>query len=314
MPRKITSPIMRLVQGSMSLQQERDDNGNLKFLDDGKPSMSVFFAGAIDKNNPEWDKFWGEIYAEALASFPTLVKDGVIQHPKFSFKYQDGDGVSSQTGQSVAGKPGFAGHHIIKFGSLYPPKCFYANELDPASQIQEPDKVIKKGHYIRVRCYVQGNGVDPTKNPSRVPGIYINPEIVLHEGFGPEIVSGEDPREAFKEQAGYRPAGMSAAPVGNANAPAPSGAPAPAPAPLPSGAPAPAPLPSGAPAPTPPAPPAGIPTPPPTAAVDPNAYTDPATNLRYIHTGTAGPYTVKQLIDVGWTIAALVQQQHARQI
>lgn len=322
MARKLTTPIMRMVQGSMQMRQARDDDNNPKFDDDGKPVMVWFFAGAIAKDNPEWGPFWGEMYTEARTSFPHLCNAaGEITHPKFSWKYQDGDGVD-KNGKSVADKPGFAGHHIIKFSTQIEPKCFPANDLSTMAQLQDPHKIIKPGHYIRVRVFCNGNGVDTSKG-SRVPGLYMNPEIILHEGYGPEIITGEDPKEAFAQAAAYRPAGMSAAPVGAAPGAAPSalsGAPAPAPhaAPAPVGiAAAPAPLPASAPAPAgvAPSPPASVggAAPPPAPAADPNMYTDPATGLRYIHTGTAGAFTVKQLIDVGWTVQTLLGAGHARQ-
>ena len=314
-PIRITTPIGRMVQGGPILRDKLDDDGN-KVIENGQAVQEVFVAIAIAKDNPDWGPFYAALYNVARAEFPHLCDaNQVITHPRFSWKIQDGDGVD-KNGKSVAGKPGFAGHWIVKLGTRFLPKCYRASNLEPTAVLTKEDaeQVFKRGHYISARIVVQGNGVKPSDS-NRVPGIYLSPEILFWEGFGEEIVSGEDPREAKKgAETAYRPAGMSQAPVGGVaggSAPAPGGLPAPG------GAPAPMPAPSGA-APAPgalPAPggaaPAPSSLPAPGGLPAPSSLPAPApAGPRYQMTAAAQGATREQLLaaGLGWTDESLIAQ------
>jgi hypothetical protein len=313
-PIRITTPIGRMVQGGPVLRDKLDDDGN-KVIEDGQVVQEVFVAIAIAKDNPDWNTFYAALYNVARGAFPHLLDaNQVITHPRFSFKIQDGDGVD-KNGKSVAGKPGFAGHWIVKMGTRFLPKCYRASNLEPTAVLTKEDaeQVFRRGHFISARVVVQGNGVKPSDS-NRVPGIFISPEILFWEGFGPEIVSGEDPREAKKGTEGaYRPAGMSDAPVGGGAAggslPAPGGAaPAPSSLPAPGGA---APAPSSLPAPGGAAPaPSSLPAPG-GALPAPSSLPSPApSGPRYQMTAAAQNATREQLLaaGLGWTDESLIAQ------
>lgn len=209
---EITTPIGRLVQGGLALREEKDDKGNVKRDEQGQPIKSVFMALAIAKDNPEWPAFYAAIYKEAVESFPQLVQNGVITHPSFSLKVMDGDGMDSN-GKPNSTKPGMAGHMILKLSTRFVPGCFHEGKFGAMDQIQEPDKAIKPGYFIRARLVVKGNDWKPGSNTK--PGIYLNPSLISLVGYGPIIQSASaDPNEAFKQPAAYTPQGMSSTPVG----------------------------------------------------------------------------------------------------
>lgn len=229
---QFTSPVGRLVQGSMTMQQETDiNNPNIKLTNpDGTPKMSLFFALAFPKkldngqDNQEFLQFYTLMVQTAQAAWPALFPNGATtsSNPKFSWKYQDGDGVDTN-GQSVSGKAGFAGNHIIKFASNYNVSCFVEGQFAPHQQLQKPDETIKRGYWLRVFGDMRSNNATGTQ----VPGISIYPSLVSFVARGEEIASGPDAAAAFGgAPVGYVPAGATpatSAPVGGNALPSPTG-------------------------------------------------------------------------------------------
>ena len=334
---RFTSPVGRLVQGSVDEPQTKDAQGNPRVIktgpNAGQPNPQYFIAVAFPKADPqgEFAAFWQVLLAQAAADFPNLFPQGpagACVHPNFSFKYVDGDG-RDQNGKPNAEKEGFAGHHVIRFASSYPPRCFHAGRYAAHEQIQEKG-AIKRGYFVRVNGSVEGNG-----NAQR-PGLYVNLDMVELSAYGPEIVSGPDASQAFGGGPAALPAGASAAPLAAPSAPTgaypaappasaapdyapPAAPPAPAPAAPPAAAggypaaasPAPASPPyagfippaGGAPAASPGVPaamPATSPIASPTSAPPPPA---PGPQL----TAAAKGATYEQLIAAGWTDETLRQ-------
>jgi hypothetical protein len=192
-----------------------------------------------------------------------------VMHPQFSFKVIDGDSPAlNQAGRAWNTIEGYAGNWVVRFGSSYPPRCFYKDRYAPQDQIQEKN-VIRRGFYIRIGGSVEGNA------NAQKPGLYVNLDMVELTGYGPEITSGPDAAATFgAAPAAYLPAGASATPL--TPAPAAPGAPAAPVPPTPAVAAAPPSPAAASPAPAnPPAPP---------AAPAPQRPTDPA----HIHAaGTA---------------------------
>ena len=284
---EFTTPVGRLVQGSMSLQNKTDMQTNQPKVDPatGLPIKEIFFALAIAKNDPALPAFVATLSAAAHSEFPHLFDAaGNMTNPQFSWKIQDGDGVDNN-GQSVATKPGFAGHMIFKFGTRFPVRCYHKGKYDPMQQIQNPDEVIKRGYYIRVAGMVRGNGVAPSDRQKK-PGIMLSPSMVELVAYGDEIQSGPDASAVF----GAAP--VNSLPPGATEAPA-MGVPAPqVPAPQ-------------VPMATMTAPPMGIPAmpvPPPVAI----PVTPPA-GPAYVMTPAAQGATREQLIAQGWTDETLLQ-------
>lgn len=269
---RFTSPVLRMVQGSVDEAQTKDQQGNLRVVKSGpnagQPNPQYFLGGACAKNDPAWPAFWELLCRQAFADFPNLFPHGIdaiiqaggpqpwfalppqghtsawVMHRDFAWKIIDGDGMDAN-GKSNASKEGFAGHWVIRFGSAYPPRCFHAGRYAAHEQIQE-NGVIKRGYFVRVNGTVEGNG-----NAQR-PGLYVNLDMVELSAYGPEIVSGPDANDAFGGGPAALPAGATQAPMTPA-APPPPAAPAPA-ALVPAAAPSPAavsPAPASAPAPAP---------------------------------------------------------------
>lgn len=329
---RFTSPIGRLVQGSVDEPQTKDAQGNLRVVKTGpnvgQPNPQYFVGVAFPKADPqgEFKRFWGELARQAAADFPGLFQYGAdaiaeagcpqpwfsqppagqqmpwIAHPQFSFKVVDGDGLD-QNGKLNSAKEGFAGHWVVRFGSAYPPRCFHAGRYAANEQIQETN-AIKRGYFVRINGSIDGNG-----NAQR-PGLYVNLDMVELAAYGPEIVSGPDAESAFAGGApASLPAGASATPIGAGSATPPAYAPPPvAPAAPPIGG-ATFSVMMGAPPPVAPAAPpyAGYMAPPPgngaSSAVVPAPPAPPP-----ISAGVATPsltekaagYSYEQLIAAGW--------------
>lgn len=202
----ITTPVGRLVWGSVSTPKTKDSYGNLLIIkkgpDTGKPAPRYEFGLAVPKGNEtHWNQtaFGKMIWDAGVAAFP----GGQYNAPAFSWKVTDGD----STALTAKGKPapctreGHARHWIFAFSSSFAPECLDATgkgRVDPAS--------IKKGYYIQVAGSVKGN------NGSETDGVYLNSKYVSLQAYGPEISSGPDTASLGFGQATL-PAGASSAPV-----------------------------------------------------------------------------------------------------
>lgn len=275
----ITTPVGRLVQGSLYKGQSLDAEGkplvNKTGPNAGQPRVDYFFALAVQKEaethwaQTEWGK---QIWDVGHKSFP----GGQAQHPTFAWKITDGDStIPNKRGRKPCDREGYRGHWVMSFSSGYAPKIFNANGTAP---VLEPDAV-KLGYYLQVAANVAGNGSQSQ------PGIYLNHSMVAFSGYGPEITLGPDPSSVGFGQAPL-PAGATAAPVGAfGTATPPVAAPLPAPAQA--------------------APPsvAQAAPPPPPLPVQPN----PAFVTGRVMLPPANGATYDQMVAAGWTDALLVQ-------
>jgi hypothetical protein len=214
----VFTPVGRIVQGSVAMQQQRDVDSNQPLKDDhGNPVMGTFLALAFPKvlpngqPNTEFDAFFGQLRQVAAASWPTLFPQGAggnCTNPRFSWKYQDGDGVD-QSGKSVADKPGFRGHHIVRFFTSFPLRCFHEGKFAAHEEIQKPEDIIKRGYWVRLLAECKSNNATGTQ----VPGISLYPKILAFVERGEEIVSGPNAEETLGRTAvGWRPP-ASASPI-----------------------------------------------------------------------------------------------------
>lgn len=208
----LTFPVGRLVWGSVSKGRDKDRAGKPLTTREGKPRTDYTFGVAIEKaGTTHWNQTpWGKtIWDVANAGMPQLTG-----RPQFAWKIVDGDSTTpNENGTVPATQEGFPGCWVLRFKSSFPPSTYNADGSAPV-----PADAIKCGHYVQVAGSVDING-DTSK-----PGVYLNPSMVAHSGYGPEIKAGPDPSAAGFGQ-GPRPAGMQTAPVG--------GLPASAPPPLP---------------------------------------------------------------------------------
>lgn len=290
MPRTVTTPVGRIVQGSVFEPSLTDQQGNPRVFRSGpkmgQPSPQYFIAVAFSKTDPAWPAFHAALDAEAREAWPHLFPGGAAcVLPSFAWKIVDGDGVDT-SGKSNAGKDGFAGCWVVRFSSGFAPK---AVKLENGSYRDVGPDELKRGHYVRISTTISGNS-QPTK-----PGIYVNLDAVCWEAYGAEIVGGPDVQERFGAAPVALPPGASVTPPASA-APMPASA-APMPATPPLGAPA-APvasppaytgyMPGAAPVTPPPAPPA----PPPRPA--------------RVMLPAAGPTPYETYVAAGWTDEQLV--------
>ena len=219
----IFTPVGRIVQGSVAMQQQRDVDTNQPLKDDaGNPVMGTFLALAFPKvlpngqPNTEFDTFFGQLRQVAAASWPALFPQGAAGqcvNPRFSWKYQDGDG-TDQSGRSVADKPGFRGNHIIRFFTSFPLRCFNEGKFAAHEEIQKPEDLIKRGYWVRLLAEAKSNNATGTQ----VPGISLYPKLLSFVERGEEIVSGPNAEETLgKTAVGWRPpASASPIPTGGA--------------------------------------------------------------------------------------------------
>lgn len=209
------TPVGRIVQGGVELQPKTDDDNKPVLDSSGNQVHECFIALAIPKNDPEFPSFYQQMHAVAQANFPGKFDPATGQlRPgvRFAMKLQDGDGYDGN-GKSVADKEGFAGHWIIKMATRFAPRCYPAGRYDPASEMQNPGTVIKRGHYIRCSVVIDGNGVEDN-NTKAVQGLFISPNLIEYVGIGEEITSGPSAADVF----GTAPAAQlppGARPVGN---------------------------------------------------------------------------------------------------
>lgn len=292
-----TTPIGRLVWGSLHVAQTKDADGKPLVIksgpDAGKPTKRWAFGLAIPKGPEQhWNQTpWGAlIWNTAVAAWP----GGQMQQPTFAFKVTDGDSqIPNKKMKKPCDQEGYKGHWVLSFSSSFPPSTHNANGTAPV-----PAESIKTGYYVQVAASVSGN--ESTQNP----GMYLNPSMVALAGYGEEITSGPDPTAAGFGQGVVAPVGMSAAPI--AALPATGAAPAAA-VPLPVAAPAvplPAPVAAPAAAPVPVVPSPAILSPPAVAAAPP----PPPAGPTVIAAKAGAGVTWDMLVAKGWTEA--LARQH----
>lgn len=201
MAAQFITPVGRIVEGSLSRGNTTNMAGEKLVYksgpNQGEPRLEYYFMLAIHKSDPSWPAFAALVQAEALAAWP----GGQSKMPTFSWKIVDGDGVDHE-GKPRSARTGQANHWLVKFTGSFAPKCYSrggTNEI-PATEI-------KAGYFVRVAGNTEGN-----KNATK-PGMYMNYSMVELIGYGEEIQSGPDAKDAFgNSQVGYVPPGMTNAP------------------------------------------------------------------------------------------------------
>ena len=222
-----TTPVGRLVGGSLWQGEDKDDKGQPYIYAKGRSIGQAYskysFGIAIDKNNPEYPTLYALGQACAQAGFP----QGQHLQPTFAWKITDGDSnIPNGAGNIPCEREGYPGHWVIWFSGTSLPRCY-----DQSNKPLTDPESIKKGYFIRIAGSVKDNNNPGTPNNLK-PGLYWNYALVQLCGYGTEIVSGVDAGTVFKvpvSAAGYVPAGMSqtpSAPVAPAPV-APPSAPAP---------------------------------------------------------------------------------------
>ena len=208
MSETITTPVGRLVEGSLYQGSDRDVNGQPKLFKKGKnvgqPRYDFYFALAIKKGHEiHWNQTdWGQVIDRvAKTAFP----QGQWQHPDFSWKVVDGDSTILNKGKPPrrpCDKEGFRGHWVLKFSRPFAPKIY---NFDGSQQLLE-ENYVNPGDYIQVHALVDGN------NSAQQPGMYLNHLMIAFAGYGERIVLAADPKSVGFGQSPL-PAGASTTPL-----------------------------------------------------------------------------------------------------
>lgn len=288
---KFTTPVGRLVWGSMTEGRDKDDKGQLYTYKVGPNAGNNFkkydFGLAVPKDGRPWEQTeWGVMIVNAANVF---WPGGQHRQATFAWKVTDGDSTAvNKANKRPVDHEGYAGHWVLAFQGTQAPRVYEQNN---GQWVQHGNPgAVKRGYFLQVECTVTSNGSQQS------PGLFLNHNMVAFRAYGPEIVSaGADPNAAGFGAAPL-PAGASTVPLA-ASAPMPSSAP-----PVAQTAPA---APSFAPHPqflNPGAPPSApvMPPPPPVPAAP------PAPPAR-VMLPAAGATTYDQFIAAGWTDALLVQ-------
>lgn len=191
----ITTPVGRLVQGSLYTGKTMNDDGTPKAYKTGKnagqPRTEYYIALAIPKGAEQhWSQTaWGaEIWRIGHTAYPQAA-----QAADFSWKVVDGD--SAQPGKLYKGKPGkaprenegFPGHWVLKLTSSFPSNIYKhrdgggPNDFDPF----DTPGAVKLGYYIQVVVQCQ-------PNEGQSPGVYLEQRMICFSAYGPEIFVGMD--------------------------------------------------------------------------------------------------------------------------
>lgn len=199
------TPVGRLVQGSVWTLNDTDRQGKPLVTTEGKPKKECFFSVAYNKSDPavmaEFETLFALMRQTAMQGWPQHFNaQGQCTVPKFSWKWQDGDGIDGD-GKDNKLKQGFAGHHILTFKSSILPRAFRSGMYARNQQLRNEDD-IRPGFFIRVSGTMRPN------IGSRVPGLYLNSDMVELIAGGEPIVQGRDASEVFAgRQVASLPAG-----------------------------------------------------------------------------------------------------------
>lgn len=196
---QLTLPTGRLVYGHPSKKIPKLDTKRQPVMKDGKPVLVSMFGVAYEKQVFN-DHIWPVMYGAASAAF-----GGPQIPPHFAYKYKDGDGVDRQ-GRPYNQREGYAGCMVVHFETQFE---IIAYRLNPQTggwdQITEND--YKTGDYIAVNASIEGN--KPT-DATHTPGLFINPQGILHIGNGPAIINAPSADQMFGGQQFALPPGASA--------------------------------------------------------------------------------------------------------
>ncbi len=180
-----TTPVGRLVQGSLYEPQTENFDGKPLTTETGEEKIVFYLGIAIPKGaETHWNQTeWGQkIYAEGTQSWPK----GEYHQPTFAWKVVDGDStIPNKKMNKPCDKPGHPGNWILNFSSSFPTKI-----CQPDATPIVIEDYVKLGDYIAVLGSVKTNG------SSQSPGVYLNHLWVAFYGYGERIVLGVDPKSA----------------------------------------------------------------------------------------------------------------------
>lgn len=181
-----TLPTGRLVYGHPSKLIQKTDTKRQPVIKDGKPVMVRQFGVAYPKDVFQ-SHVWPIMYGAASGAY-----GGQQPPPHFAYKYKDGDSTDRQ-GRPYNQREGYAGHCVVHFETQFDLIAYRQNtQTGGWDQITEND--YKTGDYIQVNCSIEGN---KPQDATHTPGLFINPQGVLHVGNGTAIVNAPSADQMF---------------------------------------------------------------------------------------------------------------------
>lgn len=182
----ITTPVGRIVQGSLYKPRTQDADGNPLVYKTGEHAgearQSHFIALAIPKTGEShWNQTpWGKtIWDVGMAGFP----QGQALSPAFAWKIIDGDSpIPNKNGKKPCDTEGFKGHWVLKLSNGFAPQIYNEN----GHKILVEENYVKPGYFVQVRFGVAGN------ESTQQPGVYLNHKMVSFQAYGEVINFGED--------------------------------------------------------------------------------------------------------------------------
>lgn len=211
---ELATPVGRIVWGHPTKSRDKTrknptTGANEKVLKaDGTVAQQWSFGVAFNKAD-----FQAMIWPAMAQEAATAYANGTP--PKFSWKYQDGDGIDDQ-GKPFNTREGYAGCYVLAISSeLMAPPIY---KLNGGKYDQLPGEAIKCGDFVVVGLNIK---VNVPQDRTHTPGLYVNPTLVEFIGYGTEIVSQGhvDPMALLGGAVRQLPAGASATPLANPNAP-----------------------------------------------------------------------------------------------
>lgn len=187
MPTAFTTPLARLVWGSVHTPQVRkDQNGQPKLFVSGdragQPLRMFDFGVAIPKTQARWqdEPGWGQIiYQTGLQCWP----QGQHQRTDFSWKITDGDStIPNKNNRRPCDQEGYRGCWVLTFSGAGAPQIFSTLKGGKA-EIDATPELIKPGYKVQVFGEVD------TNNSSQTSGMYLNHRGVCMRGYDTEIIT-----------------------------------------------------------------------------------------------------------------------------
>lgn len=163
--------------------QKDDRTKQLKYNQDGSPTIVYGFGLAIPKVDPRTGQFteqWVKLYQTLMAEAQTLYPSGNIP-PAFSMKYKDGDTDIDPSGIPYKQREGYEGHIVLACTTQLPIKFF---RYEGGNNILVNDG-IKCGDYVNVQVNIKAH---PAVGQGKA-GLYVNPSAVQLIQPGKEIIN-----------------------------------------------------------------------------------------------------------------------------
>lgn len=184
-----TTPIGRIVQGSVLTPKTKDMAGKPLTTRSGEQRVEYFLALAVPKRDAQ--ELVDQIHKQANEDFAK----GEPDLPNFAWKFVDGDSTTpNRSGKRPCDKEGYPGHIVFKFSTGFAPKLYD----ETIQEIIDPTR-IKTGDFVRVAGSVRGN------DNSQYPGVYLSHSMVQFVREGDPILVGPDPHAAFGQPTNVTP-------------------------------------------------------------------------------------------------------------